>query len=687
VLDASGNPVVSYYDVTRGNLKVLHCGNPSCTAGNTVTAADTADNVGQYTSLVLDASGNPVVSYYDVTHGNLKVLHCGNPRCTAGNTVSVPDQRPDVGRYTSLRLDGHGNPVVSYYDVTNGDLRLLRCGNSTCTAGNIITTPDTVGNVGLYTALRLDKQDNPVISYHDATDGNLKLLHCGDTTCSANNSLGVPDQVGIVGWYTSLMLDVNGNPVVSYYDATNNDLSNLKVLRCGNSTCTAGNSIVAPDTVGDVGLYTSLVLDSSGNPVVSYTDQSNGNLKLLHCGNTTCTAGNVIASPDTINNVGQYTSLTLDANGNPVVSYYDVTNGDVRVLHCGSATCLHIVAAPDTMNHVGQHTSLALDATGYPVVSYYDLTNTALKILHCGNPTCTVGNTIATADTGGGSTSLVLDAIGNPVVSYYAGGNLKVLHCGNATCTAGNSIVVADALGIAGCFHCGTSLVLDTSGNPVVSYVRDSDGALKVLHCGNPSCSAGNSIAVPGQGGLFSSLQLDTGGAPVITYDGSVPAAPSGPRVLHCGNANCTAGNTIATPNPGEGGTTSLRLDASGNPVFVYSPCGCGAGELKLVHCGNAPCTAGNTTTKPDSLAQWVSLRLDASGKPVVAYSVAPAGFRVLRCGNGTCSTGNTIATPDYGTVNYPSLALDATGNPVVSYNGGDDDLRVLHCGTPTCLP
>lgn len=167
-------------------------------AATATTTVDSNGDVGEETSLVLNSKGFPVISYLDGTKGDLKVAICGNVTCSAGNIITTVDSIGDVGTYTSLALNASGFPVISYYDFTNNDLKVAVCGNTTCSAGNTITTVDSTGDVGLYTSLTLNNNDFPIISYYDFTNNDLKVVICGNVTCSTSNAITTIRNVSMI---------------------------------------------------------------------------------------------------------------------------------------------------------------------------------------------------------------------------------------------------------------------------------------------------------------------------------------------------------------------------------------------------------------------------------------------------------------------------------------------------------
>ncbi len=77
------------------------------------------------------------------------------------------------------------------------------------------TAVDSIGRVGLYNSLRLNKYGNPVISYYDESYGILKLATCNDAICSTPKTTEIIYSVGYVGHHTSLQLNKDGYPVIS----------------------------------------------------------------------------------------------------------------------------------------------------------------------------------------------------------------------------------------------------------------------------------------------------------------------------------------------------------------------------------------------------------------------------------------------------------------------------------------
>ncbi len=365
-LNASGLPVISYRNATNGDLRLAVCMNVTCTASTRPTV-DSVGSVGLYTSLQLNTSGLPVISYFDDTNGDLKLAVCSDVFCNSPSLTTV-DSTGTVGGYTSLQLNASGFPVISYYDYSNGYLKLAVCHNATCTAPTL-TTVDSASFVGGYTSLRLNASGFPVISYYDLSLGQLKLAVCNNATCTAP-TLTTVDFTTLAGWDTSLQLNALGNAVISYHRASNGD---LKLAVCNNATCTAP-TITTVDSVGDVGGSTSLRLNASGWPIISYRDFTNNDLKLAVCGDATCTA-RTLTTLDSVGSVGQYTSMQLNAAGFPVISYYDATNGDLKLATLSAATVSSVTVPPNGNYVTGQNVDFTVNwtdqitVTGTPTLS------------------------------------------------------------------------------------------------------------------------------------------------------------------------------------------------------------------------------------------------------------------------------------------------------------------------------
>jgi hypothetical protein len=334
-----------------------------------IDVVDDQGDVGAYGSLALDADDKPHVSYFDDTNAMLKyaIKDVGS-----WGPESVTDA--SYGG-TSLALTSTGSPRVAY---TLSDTLRYAAKGATLWSSEEVAGPQ----VGSYLSLALDAQDDGRIAYvtHPFITGPLQLgastLWYAEATAGGWLSETV-DNVGLEG-YPSIAVGADGYARISYQSPQ----SDLKYAWDSAS----GWVSETVDAWGDTGAYTSLALDSEGYPHVSYYrvpaapviegrqlySETTGALRYAYMD----ASGWHTETVDSDGDVGQFTSIAIDSNDYAHISYYDADNGDLKYAY-QDALGWHTTTV-DSNGNVGLYTSLGLDDQDDPHISYYALTEEPL---------------------------------------------------------------------------------------------------------------------------------------------------------------------------------------------------------------------------------------------------------------------------------------------------------------------
>ena len=252
--DVGLDEIIENMDPLEGSLSKTR-------AGWTIRTGDSTNSVGLYTSIAVASNGDKYISYYDSTNGNLKLALWNG----ASWTLFTLDSTGDVGKYTSIAIDEYDYIHISYYHKGNGNLRYAFYNG----ASWAYATKDSGGDVGLWTSIALDSNNYPHISYYDATNGYLRRAW---EDGSGWNTETVDSSNDVGQWTSCTINQETGDKHISYYDYTNSALKRAFNTGSGWNTETVDNN------EGD-GECSSITLDNDGYPHISYYDCSNANLK------------------------------------------------------------------------------------------------------------------------------------------------------------------------------------------------------------------------------------------------------------------------------------------------------------------------------------------------------------------------------------------------------------------------
>ncbi|MBN1485941.1 MAG: hypothetical protein JXA37_14605, partial [Chloroflexia bacterium] len=317
-LDRTGYPHISYcsygqFSESCTTLKYAHYDGASWQ----IETVDEA-NTGAYSSLALDRGGHPHISYYSEPDAELfYATHDGS----RWQITRLDQDLGQDGGYTALALDRRGRPHISYYD---GMSRSIKYASLSGSDWKIETIEEGVphGALSMDTSLALDRVDQPHVAYPDVAHGQLKHAYRSGPVWRVE----VVDSSERLGDYAAMVLDQEDQPHISYclYDPDLQACTTLKYAHYNREE--QGWQIEIIEEGAEVGDYNRIALDDEDRPHISYYDTDYQDLKYTYGSDS----GWRTQWLDEEDWMGRYSSIQLDAQGRPHISYLGAPEPDLR---------------------------------------------------------------------------------------------------------------------------------------------------------------------------------------------------------------------------------------------------------------------------------------------------------------------------------------------------------------------
>ena len=168
-------PVLLSWLLAFAAATAVHAQPQPASPGYVIRALDGDQVLGEHFAVVPPVStGTWVGFYYLADEQRLWVAGCSGTSCAPTRAINASGDR---GAYVSaaVRPAPSNLPIVAYYDVANGDLRLTACIDLNCSLSSVERTLDAAGDVGAGTAIAVDPAFHGYgeLYWLDAEGGNL----------------------------------------------------------------------------------------------------------------------------------------------------------------------------------------------------------------------------------------------------------------------------------------------------------------------------------------------------------------------------------------------------------------------------------------------------------------------------------------------------------------------------------
>lgn len=352
-----------------------------------------SEDLGRFSALTVDPGKALWASSYDGQYGDLTVfkfdpagkLITGFPEYVDGVPMGTPKYGPhgarngivepgdDVGRYTDIAMGPNGTVFVSYYDFTNGNLRFAyrNAGDGKWTT---LRVDGDVADTGLYTSLAVDQDGLPGISYFQkGADQAFDV-----STCPA------PAPTGPKAFITALRFAKATSPTPGPADWT------FKTLGCQSRPTPACFQCNA--TCADPGTGPSCLMPASGGACIadggaSACDANTETCVMVGTAPQCAKKYNPSNLQDIPEGVGLFTSLAFNGRdafiaymkrGKPAMA--TIAKGELWGSQISAAGTVMSPVLLDTSGDTGYFPDVKIDpATRRVAVSYHDFSSKALE--------------------------------------------------------------------------------------------------------------------------------------------------------------------------------------------------------------------------------------------------------------------------------------------------------------------
>lgn len=396
-------------------------GNPNGPRGG---HTDPGPNVGEFTSVAIGTDGQPRIAYYDVDNRALKYaqrLSDGGWQSQTVDGAAGAGSTRDVGQMTSIAIDANGAPAISYLELDGldgGGRSALQLAMATSTA------PLSAADWSLATVQAAPPPcDGGCAAGERCIDQSLSAGDAGCTVMPAgacataatgctgctlsegcvalgDGGVGCAPEIGAaatggiplgIGLESSLQF-IGGLAYVAYGDSLHGALQLARQTSDGFQVSTLdGRDPATCANTGSVGRFPSLQVSENGTLAIAYQDETRGVLlywtgqfgdaigpgqRLIIDPGTLSGAGGVDGGEDTPQIVGANASLAFGPSGTAYVAYQNQTLVGLRLLslppNCGTsdpAACVPLLLNEWPTTPQGFFSSLALAGNGRGFIS------------------------------------------------------------------------------------------------------------------------------------------------------------------------------------------------------------------------------------------------------------------------------------------------------------------------------